>query len=232
MINMERRKRVMQRSIRLGHCICDPKKPCPCDLFKEKNICLCAGERLEAPTGEVQLTQLVEKAGCASKIDQAFLKQVLKDLPAVDDPRVLVGIPAQMPRFDIFTARVKEVTIENVRRYAHVFDRALALMAGHVFDDLGYRRYEWKCDDRNEPSKRAALRYGFTYEGTFRNDLVVKARNRDTAWFAMIDRDWPTISTACAGWLADDNFDTTGGQQKRLNDFFSHFEKEIACRDA
>jgi len=94
MINIERRKRVMQRSIRLGHCICDPKKPCPCDLFKEKNICLCAGERLEAPTGPVRLTQLVEKAGCASKIDQVFLKQVLKDLPAVDDPRVLVGIPA------------------------------------------------------------------------------------------------------------------------------------------
>jgi selenide,water dikinase len=94
MINMERRKRVMQRSIRLGHCICDPKKPCPCDLFKEKNICLCAGERLEAPVGEVKLTQLVEKAGCASKIDQAFLKQVLKNLPTVDDPRVLVGVPA------------------------------------------------------------------------------------------------------------------------------------------
>ena len=94
MINMERRKRVMQRSIRLGHCICDPKKPCPCDIFKEKDICLCAGERLDAPTGPVQLTKLVEKAGCASKIDQAFLKQVLKDLPAVDDPRVLVGVPA------------------------------------------------------------------------------------------------------------------------------------------
>jgi len=94
MINIERRKRVMQRSIRLGHCICDPKKPCPCDIFKEKDICLCAGERLDAPTGPVQLTKLVEKAGCASKIDQAFLKQVLKDLPAVDDPRVLVGVPA------------------------------------------------------------------------------------------------------------------------------------------
>jgi len=94
MINMERRKRVMQRSIRLGHCICDPKQPCPCDIFKEKNICSCAGERLDAPTGPIQLTQLVEKAGCASKIDQAFLKQVLKDLPAVDDPRVLVGVPA------------------------------------------------------------------------------------------------------------------------------------------
>jgi len=94
MINTERRKRVMQRSIKLGHCICDPKQPCPCDLFKEKNICLCAGERLESPVGPVRLTQLVEKAGCASKIDQAFLKQVLKDLPAVNDPRVLVGVPA------------------------------------------------------------------------------------------------------------------------------------------
>jgi selenide,water dikinase len=94
MINTERRKRVMQRSIRLGHCICDPKQPCPCDLFKEKNICLCAGERFESPTGEVKLTRIVEKAGCASKIDQAFLKQVLKNLPAVDDPRVLVGVPA------------------------------------------------------------------------------------------------------------------------------------------
>lgn len=94
MINTERRKRVMQRSIRLGHCICDPKKPCPCDLFKERNICLCAGERLESPTGPVQLTRLVEKAGCASKIDQAFLKQALKGLPAIDDPRVLVGVPA------------------------------------------------------------------------------------------------------------------------------------------
>ncbi len=94
MINTERRKRVMQRSIRLGHCICDPKKPCPCDLFKEKNICTCAGERFDEPAGPVRLTQLVEKAGCASKIDQAFLKQVLKGLPAIDDPRVLVGVPA------------------------------------------------------------------------------------------------------------------------------------------
>ena len=94
MVNMERRKRVMQRSIKLGHCICDPKQPCPCPLFKDKNICSCAGERLESPTGDVRLTKLVEKAGCASKIDQAFLKRVLADLPASDDPRVLVGVPA------------------------------------------------------------------------------------------------------------------------------------------
>jgi selenide,water dikinase len=84
----------MQRSMRLGHCVCDAAKPCPCDLFKQKNICLCAGERLEVPAGPVALTQLVEKAGCASKIDQAFLKAALKNLPNFDDPRVLVGMPA------------------------------------------------------------------------------------------------------------------------------------------
>ena len=94
MKDMAKRKRVMQRSIRLGHCICDPKKPCPCPLFKEKDICQCAGERPEVAAGPVKLTQLVEKAGCESKIDQAFLKQVLKGLPASEDPRVLVGVPA------------------------------------------------------------------------------------------------------------------------------------------
>jgi len=97
MINTERRKRVMQRSMRLGHCICNPKQPCPCDILTKKNICTCAGERLASPIAgqeRVQLTKLVEKAGCASKIDQAFLKGVLKDLPVIDDPRVLVGVPA------------------------------------------------------------------------------------------------------------------------------------------
>jgi selenide, water dikinase len=92
--NGEQRKRVMQRSMRLGHCVCDPAKPCPCDLFRQKDICLCAGERLEVPSGPIALTQLVEKAGCASKIDQAFLKAALKNLPSLDDPRVLVGMPA------------------------------------------------------------------------------------------------------------------------------------------
>lgn len=94
MINTERRKRVMQRSIKLGHCVCDPKKPCPCPLFKSDNVCLCAGERLPSPTGTVELTKLVEKAGCASKIDQVFLKETLGDLPMPEDPNVLVGVPA------------------------------------------------------------------------------------------------------------------------------------------
>ena len=94
MIDLEKRKRVMQRSMRLGHCICDPKKPCPCDLLRERDVCLCAGERLEAPAGPVRLTQLVENAGCASKIDQASLKRVIEGLAFPADPRVLVGAAA------------------------------------------------------------------------------------------------------------------------------------------
>lgn len=92
--NLEKRRLVMQRSKQLGHCICDPKKPCPCDIFLQKDVCPCAGERLDEPTGPVRLTELVESAGCASKIDQATLRRVLQGLPASDDPRVLIGMPA------------------------------------------------------------------------------------------------------------------------------------------
>ncbi|MFC1597022.1 selenide, water dikinase SelD [Planctomycetota bacterium] len=94
MKDMAKRKRVMQRSIRLGHCICDPKKSCPCDVLREKDVCPCAGERLEGPAGQVRLTDLVDSPGCASKIDEASLKKVLQGLPQIDDPRVLVGVPA------------------------------------------------------------------------------------------------------------------------------------------
>ncbi len=86
-----RRKRIMARSIRLGHCICNPKDPCPCDLFKQRNVCLCAGERLEDAPEDVALTTLVENAGCASKIGQEDLKRALSGLPRVRDPRVLVS---------------------------------------------------------------------------------------------------------------------------------------------
>ncbi len=80
--------------MRLGHCICNAKKPCPCDTFKEQDVCLCAGERLEISEGAVRLTQLVENAGCASKIDQAALRKVLGGLTFQEDPRVLLGVPA------------------------------------------------------------------------------------------------------------------------------------------
>lgn len=91
MIDLEKRRRIMERSVKLGHCICNPKQPCPCDLFKAKGVCLCAGERLEDADENVPLTKLVENAGCASKISQGDLKKVLAGLPEVSDPRLLVG---------------------------------------------------------------------------------------------------------------------------------------------
>src|SRR5262245_8651946 len=92
------------------------------------------------------------------------------------------------------------------------------LIARHVFETLGYRRYEWKCNDFNAPSKRAALRLGFTHEGMFRQHMVVKGRNRDTAWFSMLDREWPARRAAFEAWLAPGNFDEAGRQRSSLSD--------------
>lgn len=93
---------------------------------------------------------------------------------------------------------------------------AMYLMARHVFNDLGYRRYEWKCNALNEPSRRAALRLGFTFEGIFRQHMIVKGRNRDTAWFAMLDKEWPLRQDNFEQWLAPANFDSTGSQKLSL----------------
>jgi RimJ/RimL family protein N-acetyltransferase len=84
---------------------------------------------------------------------------------------------------------------------------------------LGYRRFEWKCNNRNEPSKRAALRYGFTYEGLFRQHQVVKGQNRDTAWYSIIDSEWPARKAAFTRWLAPENFDAQGRQKVSLSSF-------------
>ena len=93
---------------------------------------------------------------------------------------------------------------------------AMFLMARYVFEDLGYRRYEWKCDSRNEPSRRAATRLGFQFEGIFRQHMIVKGRNRDTAWYSMIDSEWPACKRAFEQWLAPDNFDADGKQKRSL----------------
>jgi RimJ/RimL family protein N-acetyltransferase len=93
------------------------------------------------------------------------------------------------------------------------------LFARHVFDDLGYRRYEWKCHNDNGPSKRAAERFGFTYEGLFRQHMIAKGGNRDTAWYSIIDKEWPALKKAYESWLEPSNFDGEGVQEKRLEDF-------------
>ena len=98
---------------------------------------------------------------------------------------------------------------------------AMYLMMRRVFDELGYRRYEWKCDALNAPSRRAAGRLGFSYEGTFRQAVVYKGRNRDTAWFSILDSEWPHLRAAFEAWLAPENFDLQGRQIQRLEDIRS-----------
>ncbi|HWV19540.1 MAG TPA: GNAT family protein [Devosia sp.] len=93
---------------------------------------------------------------------------------------------------------------------------ALYLFARHAFDDLGYRRFEWKCNNRNEPSKAAATRFGFIHEGVFRQDMIIKGESRDTAWFSMLDSEWPALRAEYERWLNPDNFDESGQQKSRL----------------
>jgi RimJ/RimL family protein N-acetyltransferase len=92
------------------------------------------------------------------------------------------------------------------------------LFMNYVFEELGYRRYEWKCNNRNEPSKRAAIRFGFQPEGVFRQHLIVKGENRDTAWFSIIDKEWPALRIAYETWLDLSNFDGAGMQRRRLEE--------------
>jgi RimJ/RimL family protein N-acetyltransferase len=95
---------------------------------------------------------------------------------------------------------------------------ALFLFAQYVFDELGYRRFEWKCHNDNLPSKRAAERFGFAFEGIFRQHVVVKGANRDTAWSAMIDKEWPENRKAFEEWLDPANFNKDGIQKRRLEE--------------
>ncbi|MGH8737604.1 MAG: GNAT family N-acetyltransferase [Burkholderiales bacterium] len=99
-----------------------------------------------------------------------------------------------------------------------VATEALFLFARHAFDELVYRRFEWKCHAQNEPSRRAAARFGFSYEGMFRQHMMVKGESRDTAWFSIIDKEWPALKQVFERWLDPSNFDHKGRQKKRLLD--------------
>ncbi|QQR38874.1 GNAT family N-acetyltransferase [Devosia rhizoryzae] len=93
---------------------------------------------------------------------------------------------------------------------------ALFLFARHAFDELGYRRFEWKCNNRNEPSKKAAARFGFQYEGLFRQDRIVKGESRDTAWFSILESEWPSLRAEFERWLQPENFGDDGMERTKL----------------
>src|SRR5713226_8726261 len=108
----------------------------------------------------------------------------------------------------LYTPRLQQTTLAT---------EAMYLMARQVFEDLGYRRYEWKCNALNAPSRRAALRFGFRFEGVFRQHMIVKGRNRDTAWFSMLDSEWPIRKANFERWLDPSNFGEDGRQRVALS---------------
>ena len=114
------------------------------------------------------------------------------------------------------SAEVGGIVMSSALQRTTASTESMYLMMRHVFDDLGYRRYEWKCDSLNEPSRRAATRYGFRYEGRFRNALVYKGRNRDTDWYSVTDEEWQHLRPAYEAWLDPANFDDRGRQRAPL----------------
>jgi len=111
---------------------------------------------------------------------------------------------------------VGHVAFSPLLKHTPASTEAQYLLMRHVFDDLGYRRFEWKCDSLNAPSRQAAERLGFRFEGIFRQVVVYKGRSRDTAWFSIMDHEWPVLATAFAEWLAPGNFDAQGRQLRSL----------------
>ncbi|KAJ9477987.1 Acetyltransferase [Pseudozyma hubeiensis] len=121
------------------------------------------------------------------------------------------------------TIEIGNVMFSSLLQRSRKSSEVVYLMIKHAFETLGYRRVEWKCNNLNGPSKRAAIRYGFTYEGLFRKHFVLKGRSRDTSWFAIVDDDWPSRRQALEAWLSEDNFDQEGKQIMTLKEAHKKF---------
>jgi RimJ/RimL family protein N-acetyltransferase len=135
----------------------------------------------------------------------------------VDPERGATGVAALMeirPAFRVI--EVGHIVYGGPLQRTPLATEAQYLLARYAFETLGYRRYEWKCNALNLPSRRAALRYGFTFEGIFRQHMIIKGRSRDTAWHAMLDGEWPARKRAFETWLSPDNFDALGRQRTSL----------------
>lgn len=149
-------------------------------------------------------------AACANNTERIFYA-------VVDGSGNAVGILSLMEiRPAMRVIEVGNIVYSPALQRTPLGTEAQYLIARYAMETLGYRRYEWKCDDRNEPSKRAAQRFGFTYEGTFRQHMIVKGQNRDTAWYSILDSEWPARRAAFERWLAPENFDRDGRQKTKL----------------
>lgn len=159
--------------------------------------------------------------------DHPSFERDLQLKAASDDPLYFAIVDSVTARAVGWTALLRFDLVHRVIEVGHILytpalqrtrgaTEATYLLARHVFEDLGYRRFEWKCNALNAPSQRAALRLGFTFEGISRQHMIVKGRNRDSAWFSMLDSEWPTRKTGFERWLNADNFDETGQQKTPL----------------
>jgi len=157
--------------------------------------------------------------------DRAEFLRWLDERAALDDPltfaivdrstgaaRGLASLMSIVPEHGVI--EVGHIWLSPGLQRTRAATEAIFVMARHSFDELGNRRFEWKCDAANDPSRRAAERFGFTFEGVFRQHRVVKGRNRDTAWYSITDSEWPSRRAAFEAWLKPDNFNA-GGKQKR-----------------
>ena len=149
-------------------------------------------------------------ASCAQNTERIFYA-------VVDNNGNAIGILSLMEiRPAMRVIEVGNIVYSPALQRTPLGTEAQYLIVRYAIETLGYRRYEWKCDDKNAASKRAAKRYGFTHEATFRQHMIVKGRNRDTAWFSILDNEWPARKAAFERWLAPENFDRDGGQKTRL----------------
>ena len=159
-------------------------------------------------------------------------RQRLEVAQALDDPLcfTLARLPGEQP--EGIATYLRMAPEHGVIEIGHIWfgtplqrtpaaTEAIYLLLRHAFDDLGYRRMEWKCNSLNAGSRRAAERFGFHFEGVFRQHMVVKGRNRDTAWYAITDHEWPAVRAGLEAWLAGENFDPDGGQRQRLGDLIA-----------
>lgn len=157
---------------------------------------------------------VAEVAACA---DPYFYAVILND-PSMAE---VAGTPAGVASYVRVTPTAGSIEVGHIHLSPLLQRKRAAtemqfLLMQHAFDDLAYRRYEWKCDALNGPSRAAALRLGFRYEGIFRQGAVVKGRNRDTAWYSVIDAEWPRVRRAFVDWLSPDNFDDARMQRAPL----------------
>ena len=164
--------------------------------------------------------------------DAAALRDALVGDARSEDPLVLtlVTLPDEHPAGIASYMRIKPghgvIEIGGIwfgasLRQSTAAAEAIYLLAANAFDELGYRRLEWKCDALNRASRRAAERFGFRFEGVFRRHMVIKGRNRDTAWYAITDDEWPAVRDGFEAWLAPENFDQAGRQRRRLGDLIA-----------